>query len=106
MGTIGEESDAYVAPTTKNITELEKVSIDFELKNGEDKDDKGVPYTYKYFELNGEKYRVPKVVLGSLKLIRKKIPDLKYFVVLKEGTGLATKYQVLPVNTATPEGFI
>ena len=41
MGSFKEMAQQYVPPQTKNISELEKVRIDIELKNGEGKDNDG-----------------------------------------------------------------
>lgn len=83
---------------TKNIADLPEVNVNVELLDGEgiDKDDK--PFKYKYIEVNGEKYRVPGVVLGDLKAILEKKPELKTFSVTKKGEGLKTRYTVIPQN--------
>ena len=96
MATIGEEAEAYMPPQTKSIAELPEISIDLELHDGEGSDKEGVKFKYKYIEVNGEQYRVPGKVLGDIKAIRKKNPNIKKFSVSKTGTGLSTQYTVIP----------
>ena len=96
MGTMKEEAQAYVPPQTKNISELDKVSVDVELKDAEGKDNSGEVFKYKYIEVNGERYRVPGSVIGGMKALLKKIPNLKFITVLKDGAGMNTRYNVIP----------
>lgn len=97
MVTLGQEATEYVAPTTKNITDLKVVSTSFELLDGEGIDKDKQEFKYKYFIFEDEEYRVPNPVLGNLKAILEKKPDLKEFSVSKTGTGLETRYTVIPL---------
>lgn len=89
----------YVAPktTTKNISELSKVSTKLEVTEqirGKE------PNTWKQFEIvvDGQIYRVPKTVIDQLQTIVKFAPTLEYFKVTKTGTTKDdTKYKVEPV---------
>lgn len=100
MGTIKDEAKAYEPKAlTKNISELDKVSVDFEMQDGKgiNKDTKE-DFTYKYIEINGEEYRIPGIVIGNLKDIMEEKPDLKTFKVKKTGSGFDTKYTVIPLD--------
>ena len=103
MNSIKEEAQQYVPPQTKNISELENVSVDVQLQDGEGKDNNGELFTYKYIEVNGEKYRVPGSVLGGIKALLVKFPDLKYISVLRSGSGMNTRYQVIPFQQSVKE---
>lgn len=96
MATLKEEAISYIPPTTKNIAELEKIPVTLELQDGKGTDKDNVEYDYKYATVEGEKYRVPGSVLGGIKNLLKIRPNLQFVQVLKEGTGMNTKYQVIP----------
>ena len=96
MANIKQEAQAYEPPQTLNIADLDRVSVELELKDGEGKNNKDETFTYKFIVVDGKQYRVAGTVIGQLKEILKKMPDLQEFSVLKSGEGLATKYQVIP----------
>lgn len=98
MATIKESAQAYEPPQTENIADLDKVSVNLILQEGEGKDNDGKEFSYMYMEQAGKKYRIPGSVLGGLKAILTKMPHLDYFSVIKTGTGIGTKYQVIPYN--------
>lgn len=98
MGTIKEDSKNYEPPVTHNITDLEKVSVELELLDGEGTDkDKNV-FKYKYFVLDEKQYRVPLKVLGDIQEILKVKPNLKFVKVTKKGEGIQTTYTVIPLD--------
>jgi len=96
MSSIIQSAKDYVPKTTKNIADLPNVSVDLELKKEVGSDSEGKEYSYNYIEQNGEKYRVPDKVLGDLKTILEKKPNMKTFSVMKKGQGLNTQYTVIP----------
>lgn len=96
MATLKEEAKVYVPPQTLNIADLDKVSVDIELKDGEGTNSKGEDFKYKYVEIDGKEYRVAGTVIGGIKAILEKMPSVKFVSVLKQGSGLNTKYQVVP----------
>ncbi len=98
MATLKESAAAYEPPQTLNIADLEKISIDIELKDAEGKNEKGEVFTYKYAEINGKKYRVAGSIIGGIKALMEKIPDLKTVSVVKQGTGMNTRYTVVPAD--------
>lgn len=101
MGSIKEEASAYEPPQTLNIADLDKVSVDLELFDGSGTDKLGESFTYKYATIDGKDYRVPGSVLGGIKAILEKMPDLKHISVIKQGQGMNTRYQVIPYSEPT-----
>lgn len=95
MATLKEAAQGYIPPQTKNIADLDKFSVDLEIKDGAGTDKDGEPFNYKYVEVNGEQYRVPGKVLGDVKKILEANPTTKFFKVAKTGSGLATQYTVI-----------
>lgn len=94
--TLKQEAEEYVPPTTLNIADLEKVSVNIELKDGEGKDSDGETFKYKYAEIDGKEYRVAGSVIGQLKAILEKMPATEFVTVTKQGIGLNTRYQTMP----------
>ena len=98
MVTIKEKALQYEKQKTKNITDLNAVSVEFEVvrRNFKDKDDK--PFSVDVALINGEEYRVPASVLENLKAILEEKPELKTFKVTSTGTGMNTRYTVIPLG--------
>lgn len=96
MGTLREEAKAYEPPQTLNIADLDKVQIDMELKDGDGIDGKGEAFKYKFVEVEGKEYRIAGTVIGGIKALVEKMPNLKFVSVTKQGQGMATRYQVVP----------
>ena len=102
MATLSEYAQDYESTAkTKNIADLQKVSIDLELtddefefeKNGETKTVK-----QKVVIVNEEKYRVPVSVIQQIRVLKEDNPALKFIKVKKSGTTIDdTRYQVIPV---------
>lgn len=95
MVTLRETAKEFVPPQTKNIADLDKFSVDFEMFDGNGVDKDGEPFTYKYVEVNGEQYRVPGKVIGDIKKILEANPNTKFLKVSKSGSGRATQYTVI-----------
>jgi len=99
MAKLKEEAQAYEPPTTKNIADLDVVDVELELEDREGKNsDTNEAFKYKVIIVNGEEYRVPGSVLGSLKAVLEKKPTLKKFSVSKQGQGMNTRYTVIPIE--------
>ena len=96
MATLKEGAQAYEPPKTLNIAELDKIPIDLELKDGEGKNKKDEVFTYKYVEIEKKEYRVAGSILGGIKALLEKMPNLKFVSVLRQGEGMNTRYQVIP----------
>jgi hypothetical protein len=97
MPSLKESAIKYEPQTTKNVAELKEVSVDIVVFEGKGKDQAGEEFTYNYIEVEGEQYRVPNKVLSDLKAILEKKPDLQKFAVSKSGSGMGTKYTVIPL---------
>lgn len=94
---LSEEIDNYEPNQTMNVTDLKRVPVDEEMFTSDKKTNaEGEDYVYKYLLRDGIIYRVPGVVIGDMKEIRKSFPDTKAFIVTKKGTGKATRYTVMP----------
>ena len=93
-----ESAKAYEPKSNKDVSELEVVRIDAEIKDGEAKNKEGETYNYKFIIVNEIEFRVPYTVLEQLKSILESKPELKTFKVTKSGTGMGTKYQVITLD--------
>ena len=98
MKTIREEAQNYEAPKTLNIADLDKFQIDVELKESKGKTSDGEEFTYKYAEIDGKEYRIAGSIIGGIKALLEKMPNLKFVSVLRSGTGMNTRYQVIPFD--------
>jgi len=99
METMKEAAQNYQPQTTRNISELPEVNIEeMQLEDREAMDNEGKPFKYKVILENGEEYRVPGSVIGSIKGILEKKPDLKRISVSKQGQGMQTRYTVIPLE--------
>lgn len=84
-------------PKTLNISEIEKVSVDIEVKSETKTNSKGEQYTQDFIEVDGQKYRIPKSVLFDLKTMLEEKPDMTHFKVTRKGVGRDdTRYTVIP----------
>ena len=98
MATLREEALAYSPPQTLNIADLEKIPVDIELKDGSGKSSDGEEFKYKYAVIDGRQYRVAGSIIGGIKALLQKLPDLKHVAVVKQGSGMNTRYQVIPIQ--------
>lgn len=99
METLKQAAKAYEPQITKNISDLEQVSVDIEITEETHPKKEGGEFTQNVIEVDGEKYRVPRSVLKSIKLILEKLPDITHIGVIKSGEGkLNTTYQVIPMT--------
>jgi len=98
MTNIKEAAEKHEPKKTKVVSDLEVVRMDSEIKEETAQDEKGVDFTYSYITVNGVKYRVPDSVLNSLKIIIAASPNITSFKVTKTGTGMSTRYTVIPLG--------
>ena len=96
--TIKEEAQQYEPPTTKNITELEKVSVDLVIEEREYTKQDGTTFKLDVIVVDGEDYRMPISVLKNLKAILVEKPNLKFFKVSKSGESFKTVYTVITLD--------
>lgn len=97
MATLKEEAMMYESRQVKNIAELDKIPVNLVVSESTANDSKGLEFSYKHFEHEGETYRVPNSVLKQLRVHLEETQDLKLFKVVKKGTGLDTEYTVIPI---------
>lgn len=103
MVTIKQAAETYKAKaTTKNIAELPEVSTDFELIDDEfeykdTKTNQVKVVKQKVVNVNGENYRVPNSVVQQLNVMVEDNPNLKKFKVKRSGTGMESRYTVIPL---------
>ena len=98
MANLRESAQAYEPKATKNVTDLEAVSLNIQIEERTGADNEGKPYSYYVALLAGEEYRVPSAVLKDIKAILTAKPNLKTVRVIKQGTGMATRYTVIPLE--------
>ena len=98
MTTLKEYATSYEPKRTKNIADLEAVSISNEIKTDVRKNKDGDEYSISYIVSLGEEYRVPNSVIEQLQAILLEKPDLKTFKVRKKGEGLNTSYTVVQLE--------
>lgn len=96
MGSLKEEAENYKPNQT--VADLEFVDVTWEIQEKQKESPEGERYSVKVVEHNHNDYRVPNSVLNQLKAVLETKPDLKRFKVASSGTGLATKYQVIPLE--------
>jgi hypothetical protein len=102
MSKINEMAKGYQTKATKNIADLAEVPVDLEVLDDEfevtDQVTKQVKVVkQKVVNLNGINYRVPNSVFQQLKVLLEDNPNLKRFKVKASGSGMETRYQVIPL---------
>jgi len=98
MTTIKEFATSYEPKRTRNIAELEAVSVSNEIKTEVRKNKEGDEYSISYLVCLGEEYRVPNSVIEQLQTLLLEKPNLSTFKVKKKGEGLNTSYTVIPLE--------
>ena len=105
MGTLKSEAEAYVPQQkTRNVAELPEVSVNFKLVDDSFEVDEVIDgvkvkktVNIKVIEVNGERFRVPSSVIEQLQIHLESNPNLEKFKVNASGTGMSTKYTVIPL---------
>ena len=96
MGSLKDDSKAFEPKGVLTIADLQSVDVNLNLFDGDGiNSNDGRPFKYRYIEVNGQEYRVPDSVRSQLKQIIAAKPDLKSIKVIKTGSGMMTKYQVI-----------
>jgi len=98
MATLREGAMGYTPRQTKNIAELEAVSLDAKFEERVAKDKEGKEFSFYVVVSAGEEYRVPASVLSDIKAIMTAKPQLKTVKVIKKGQGMSTVYTVIPLE--------
>ncbi len=94
---IKEFAKSYEPQKMKLISDLESVNANVEFTTETRKDREDQDYIVNFIVIEGIEYRVPISVIEQLKGIIEAKPDLETFKVSKTGTGMGTKYQVIPL---------
>ncbi|KKM04651.1 hypothetical protein LCGC14_1762080 [marine sediment metagenome] len=94
---IKEFAKTYEPKGMGNITELEVVRADIEIKEEDRTDQNHEPYHVMFIVVDSKEYRVPSSVVTQLKAVIEAKPDVVTFKVTKTGEGKGTKYQVIPL---------
>ena len=90
-------SKAFEPQKMGNIADLKLVKTDVEIHEETRKDMNNEDYKVMFIIQEGIEYRVPISVIEQLKAIVESKPDLTMFKVSRTGSGMATKYQVIPL---------
>lgn len=102
MAKLKDEAKAYEPKQTKNIADLEEVSVDVEIEDDEfettDNEGNSKIVKQKVAIIDGYRYRVPNSVLNQLKVLLEDNPNITKFKVKKSGQGLNTEYIVIPMT--------
>jgi len=98
MASLKETAEGYEPKQTKNIAELEAVSISQEFHKETRKNSSGEEYQISFVIVDGLEYRVPNSVVEQIQEILKQKPELKTVKVTKKGEGLNTKYTVIQLE--------
>lgn len=99
MANLKDTAKAYVPKKTRNIAELEVVNLEnLQVEDRSGVNEEGKEFEYKVAILNGEEFRVPASVLGSIKTILEAKPTLKTVKVIKKGQGFNTEYTTVPLD--------
>lgn len=97
MASIKQEALNHVSKETKNITELEQLSVNLETKEEVINEGTSEEWRQMITVIKGEDYRVPITVLKQLKEQLKAKPEMEHFRVTKTGSGMKTVYTVIPL---------
>ena len=98
MTSISEEAQNHEPATLGNIADLPVVFTSAQITTEVFKEGTDDEFKVKVITVDGEKYRVPTAVLTNLKAILSEKPNLKSFKVRKDGTGMSTRYTVIPLE--------
>ena len=102
MASLKDEAKQYEPKTTLNIADVNKIPLSLELKDGSGETKGGKEFTYKYTIIDGKEYRVAGTIIGGIKAILQKMPNLQFVSVVRSGQGRDTKYQVVPYMDQQP----
>lgn len=98
MGNLRETSKAYEPKKTKNIADLEAVSLDVQINKTSGVDQEGKTFEFHVANIAGEDYRVPSSVLEAIQTLLESKPEVKTIKVVKKGTGMNTSYSVIELE--------
>lgn len=82
-----------VLPKMHNVTELEAVSVEEDVREEERIDAEGEKYTVSFLIREDVEYRVPNSVVTQVQELMES-ENLKTFKVISTGTGMKTRYSI------------
>jgi len=97
MNNIKNMAKDVIVKETGNIAELDSVSTALLVLERTGTNTDGEEYSYNVIVVDRKDYRIPLSVLQQLKSILEVKPNLEFFKVSRIGTGMQTKYQVIPL---------
>jgi len=98
MSTIREHVLKTENEQIKNISDLDEVSTEIDIKQEECAKSDGEKFTIYIITIDNIKYRVPVSVLKYLKTLIIEKPGMTKFKVKKTGEGMDTSYTVIPLD--------
>lgn len=93
QSTLGEAADNYEPMKLLTVADLEFITTDMPIAENAEAD-----YPYKYVIVDKKEYKIPNIVIATIKDMREMSPDLTKFKVKKSGEGKKTKYTVIPIQ--------
>jgi hypothetical protein len=98
MVTIAEASKNYEMGKMANITELQRISTSVQVGEKTFKEGTAEEFRVLTVTVDGKLYRLPSSVLANLKVLLEERPTLKTFKVRADGSGMNTRYTVIPLE--------
>lgn len=95
MTTVKQTATEYEPTQTKNIADLNKMSVNAEIQVRKFKEGTPEEFEVNVIEYKDDDYRIPTSVIKQLKSLLEEKPDLEYFKVKKSGDGMQTTYLVM-----------
>ena len=107
MTNLKQAAQEYVGQVTGNVADLATVSVNLDLQEQTKQDKDGKDFTYKYILVEGKEYRVPGSVIGQIKELLKKFPNIENVTVMKQGEGKNdTRYTVIPTPAEGKQSIV
>jgi len=102
-----QAAQEYVGQVTGNVADLATVSVNLDLQEQTKQNKDGKDFTYKYILVEGKEYRVPGSVIGQIKELLKKFPNIENVTVMKQGEGKNdTRYTVIPTPVQEKQSIV
>jgi hypothetical protein len=98
MTTLRQAAKKYEPKTTLNVSDLKEVSTENDIMTKSFTKNDGEMVSYQAIEVDGQEYRMPISVIKQLKEMIDEKPNMTKFKVKKSGTGMSTKYTVIPLD--------
>lgn len=97
---LGDYAKAYKPKQGyKNITELPQFDTNMVVYEDTGVDGEGKEFSYKYLEVNGEKYKLPDSVIAQIQATIIENENARTWKVVKAGSGLNTRYTAVAIQS-------